>query len=196
MKGLDQGLYSMTGTGYGEVTHPPSRLMSSSQIPSSPDSLHHIEPVPPAAEPYMASYRRGRFLIVLNGASLPCRLCIKSGRPAVKTVEIALRNPTNPLTWFGKRPRLEVGLSRKHLDNHRVAVALTWSVLGLGALMVITGAVTRSPVTILAGSFAMAISGLFRALSPVTSSSASADYLEVAGAGEAFLKQLPAPPQS
>ncbi|NLT69692.1 MAG: hypothetical protein GXX91_03230 [Verrucomicrobiaceae bacterium] len=168
--------------------------MSSAQPPSSPESARTLEPVPPAAAPYMASYRKGRSLIVLNGASLPCEYCIKTGRPAVKTVEIALRNPANPLTWFGRRPRLEVGLSRKPLDNHRVAVALTWSVLAIGGLMLVTGIASRSLFAAGIGGVAMAVSGLFRALSPVTSRSASPDYLEVDGAGEAFLKHLPESP--
>ncbi len=167
----------------------------SQPLPSPPsDPRRTPEPVPPAAEPYMASYRKGRSLIVLNGASIPCGYCIKSGRPAVKTLEISLRNPANPMTWFGKRPRLGVGLSRKPLDNHRVAVALTWSVLAIGGLMLVTGIATRGLFAAGIGVLAMAVSGLFRALSPVTSRSTSADYLEIDGAGEAFLKHLPESP--
>lgn len=169
--------------------------MSQSNTPSSRKPVTVEDPVPPAAEPFMASYRRGRALIVLNGASIPREYCIKSGRPAVETLVISLRNPLNPLTWFGKRPRLEAGLSRRHLDNHGVAVALTWSVLSLGVLLMITGVITFSLITGLIGLVAGAISGLFRALSPVTSSSASADYLVIDGADESFLQHLPDSPQ-
>lgn len=170
--------------------HQQNCQMSQSYSSLPPDPLRTLDPVPPAAEPFMASYRRGRSLIVLNGASIPREYCIKSGRPVVKTLEISLRNPANPMTWFGKHFRLEVGLSQKHLDNHRVAVALTWSVLSIGTLLTITGVVTLSPITAVVGLLAMAVSGLFRALSPVTSRSTSADYLVVEGVGESFLEHL------
>jgi len=158
-------------------------------VPPEPSPI--LEVVPPAAEPLMVSYRRGRSLVIENGAPIPTEFCIKSGRPAVKTVEISLRNPANPMTWFGKRPRLEVGLSRKHLDNHNVAVALTWSVLAVGAVVLVAGVLSFSIITAFVGLIATGVAGLFRACSPVTSPDATAEYATISGAGEAYLKHLP-----
>lgn len=157
-------------------------------VPSEPAPF--IEVVP-AAQPLMASYRSGRTLVIENGASIPTDFCIKSGRPAVKTLEISLRCPAKPASWFGKRPRLEVGLCRKHLDNHYVSVALTWSVLAVGGLVLVTGVLSLSVITAAVGLLAMGISGLFRATSPVTSRDATEEYATVDGAGAAYLKHLP-----
>jgi hypothetical protein len=159
--------------------------------PVPPEPAPFIEVVPPATEPLMVSYRSGRYLIIENGASIPTDFCIKSGRPAVKTLEISLRCPAKPATWFGKRQRLEVGLCRKHLDNHYVSVALTWSVLAVGGLVLVTGVLSLSVITAVVGLFAMGISGLFRAMSPVTSSDATEEYATIEGAGAAYLKHLP-----
>ncbi len=94
------------------------------------------------------------------------------------------------MTWFGKRPRLEVGLSRKHFDNHNVAVALTWSVLAVGAIVLVTGVLSFSIITAVFGLVAMGVAGLFRACSPVTSPDATEKYATVSGAGAAYLKHL------
>jgi len=139
----------------------------------------------------MVSYRNGKDLVIENGASIPTDFCIKSGRPAVKTLEISLRCPAKPATWFGKRPRLSVGLCRKHLDNHHVSVALTWSVLAVGAIVFVTGVLSFSVITAAVGLLAIGISGLFRATSPVTSRDATEEYATVDGAGAAYLKHLP-----
>lgn len=168
---------------------PPAPLRMLEPVP--PEPAPFIEVVPPAAEPLMVAYRRGRSLVIENGAPVPTEYCIKCGRPAVKTVEISLRSPVKPMTWFGKRPRLEVGLSRKHLDNHNVAVALTWSVLAVGGVVLVTGVLSFSFITALVGLIAMGISGLFRAASPVTSRDATEEYATLEGAGAAYLKHLP-----
>lgn len=170
-----------------KVPSAPLRMLE----PVPPEPAPFIEVVPPAAEPLMVSYRSGRYLIIENGASIPTEFCIKSGRPAVKTLEISLRCPSKPATWFGKRPRLEVGLCRKYPDNHHVAVALTWSVLAVGAVVLITGILSVSVITAVVGLLAMGISGLFRATSPVTSSDATEGYATIDGAGAAYLKHLP-----
>jgi hypothetical protein len=168
---------------------PPASLRVLDPVPPEPSSSFEV--VPPAPAPLMVSYRQGSSLVVENGASIPTEFCIKSGRPSVKSIEISLRNPANPMTWFGKRPRLEVGLSRKHLDNHNVAIALTWSVLAVGALVMATGITSFSLLTALVGLLAMGISGLFRALSPVTSADASEEYSTISGVAPAYLKHLP-----
>jgi len=159
--------------------------------PVPPEPAPFIEVVPPAAEPLMVAYRSGRSLVIENGAPIPTEFCIKCGRPSVKTFEISLRCPSKPATWFGKRPRLEVGLSRKHLDNHNVAIALTWSVLAVGAIVLVTGVLSVSVITAVVGLFAMGISGLFRAASPVTSNDATEEYATINGAAAAYLKHFP-----
>ena len=169
-----------------KVPSAPLRMLE----PVPPEPVQFIEVVPPAAEPLMVSYRDGKDLVIENGASIPTDFCIKSGRPAVKTLEISLRNPANPTTWFGKRPRLEVGLCGKHLDDHHVAVALTWSLLAVGAIVLVTGILAFSVITAVVGLLSMGISGLFRATSPVTSRDATDEYATVDGAGAAYLKHL------
>jgi len=162
----------------------------------------HLQPVPPepAETPFDNElqtpqglprfYRDGKFVVVEYGAAIPTRTCIKCGRPAKREVSTGLRQPSNPVTWFGKRPNLDVGLCRKHHENHAVAVALTWSILGVGVLLLVAGALTSSLVSCLLGVIAIVACGVFRASTPVTSEDASDDHATVAGAGEAYRKQL------
>lgn len=125
-----------------------------------------------------------------HGATIPTDSCVKCGRSAKREILTELRSPFNPLTWFGKRPRIEVGLCRRHHENHLVAVALTWSLLGLGLLLFVAGVVTKSLVSCLFGLAAMAFSGLFRATSPVTSSDACEEGATIAGTGKSYRQQL------
>lgn len=104
---------------------------------------------------------------------------------------VSLRNPRNPLTWFGKRPRIEVGLCRKHFENHSVAVALTWSVFAVGLILLIVSVLTVSLFSGLIGLTAVGISGIFRAASPVTSPDACDGYATVYGVSEKVLAELP-----
>jgi hypothetical protein len=150
-----------------------------------------LELVPDAPAPLVTFHRSGRNIVVENGASIPTTSCIKSGRPVFKTMEVSLRNPANPKTWFGRRPAVEVGLSRKYYENYIVAVALTWSFLGVGALVLTAGIFALSPLTVVVGLIATAVSGVFRATSPVTSPDATETYATIAGAGDAYLKRLP-----
>lgn len=133
-------------------------------------------------------YRTGTRIVVENGGELPISHCIKSGRKASKRVKVPLRNPRNPKTWFGKRPTIEVGLSKKHHENHVVAVALTWSTLVVGALVLIAGVLTFSVASCVVGILAIGVSGVFRAMSPVTSKDATEEYSTIEGAGDAYLK--------
>lgn len=161
-----------------------------------------IEPSPPASEtPEVTgiprAFRSGRRLILENEPKIPTNICIKSGRPTYREVEVALRSATYPLTWFGKRPTLHVGLCRKSFDDYRVAVALTWSVLGIGVLMFVAGLATMSWLTIAIGLIAIATCGVFRATSPVTSPDATEERATVIGASPAYLKnfkEAPEPP--
>lgn len=166
---------------------PPAPLRVLEPVPPEPS----MEVVPPAVEPLMACYRVGENVIVENGAPVPTAICIRSGRPSCRTLEITLRNPADPRTWFGPRPRLEVGLCRKYYEDHFVAVALTWSVLAVGAIMLTAGLLSHSAVTAVVGFLAMGVSGFFRATSPVTSPDATATRATLVGAGPIFRNHLP-----
>ncbi|MEX2581355.1 MAG: hypothetical protein WD342_20025 [Verrucomicrobiales bacterium] len=96
----------------------------------------------------------------------------------------------NPLTWFGKCPRIDVGLCRRHHENHLVAVTLSWSLLGLGLLLLAAGAMTTSLLSCLVGLAAVIAAGLFRASSPVRSADAREDYATIAGTGESYRQRL------
>ena len=169
-------------------------MMKQEQAPVSPASDPLIQPVPPdpelAAESAPYCYKSGKCVVIENGASLPTEFCIKTGKKAYKTVEVSLRNPANPRTWFGKQKMVEVGLCRKHLENHVVAVALTWSTLAVGALVFIAGILTLSFISCLVGLVAMGVSGIFRAMSPVTSKDATENFATIEGACPSYLKML------
>lgn len=160
----------------------------------------HLQPVPPdpellkqqeeAADLIPDRFRSGDSLVITNGAQIPTDMCIKTGKPSRKLVEVHLRNPANPKTWFGKTPSLEVGLSRKAYENHLVALSLTWSTLGIGALLLAVGIISLSVVSCLIGMAAMAFSGVFRAYSPVSSRDATEEYATITGASESFLSYV------
>ncbi|MDA7920975.1 hypothetical protein N9B73_04395 [Verrucomicrobiales bacterium] len=135
-------------------------------------------------------YRDSEKIVIEYGGAPPVEFCIKSGRPAQKVILTSLRNPFNPTTWFGKQPRIEVGLSRKYYDSHLVAVALTWSLFSIGLVILASGLASISWVSFLVGFLAVAISSVFRASSPVISKNATEDYAKIEGASESFLKHL------
>jgi hypothetical protein len=83
-----------------------------------------------------------------------------------------------------------MGLCRKHRDDRSVAVALTWSFLSIGALLVAIGAVTLSLVSVLIGLLSIGGSGWFRAASPVVATLITETRTVISGAGAAFLRQM------
>ncbi|MCG8598670.1 MAG: hypothetical protein MI807_00820 [Verrucomicrobiales bacterium] len=137
-----------------------------------------------------SAYRMGRSLVLENDPILPTDMCIKSGKRAFRSTEIALRNPRNPMTWFGKQPTVVAPLGRKEFDDRRVAVALTWAILGVGALLTVAGIASLSFLTIGVGILAMAASGIFRAASPVTAAEASEGRVVIRGASKSFLSRF------
>jgi len=158
-----------------------------------------IVPVPPEAPsaesptfhaPPPSRIISGSELVLEHGAAVPVGFCIKCGRPACGSWAIALRNPRQPGTWFGARPVLELGLCQKHRDDRSVAVALTWSFLAIGVLLVAVGAMTLSLASVLIGLLAMGGSGWFRAASPVVANLVTENRIVVSGAGAAFLRQI------
>ena len=136
------------------------------------------------------AYRDGMRLVIENEARIPTRICIKSGRPTYSELTIRLRQPRSPRTWFGKAPSIEVGLSRRHYDNHNVAVTLTWSVLAVGLIVFVAGILSLSPLTIAVGAVSAAGAGIFRASSPVTLAHAEENKIVIDGCSRRFLDQV------
>lgn len=171
-----------------------SSTVSAPQSPASPA----IAPVPPepvheepqnSTEPRIS--RNGDALILEGSPVLPLDICIKSGRPATNVIKASLRDPKNPKTWFGKQPLLEVGLCRKHHENHSVAVALTWSVFAVGSILLVVSVLTLSFLSVIIGLAAVGVSGIFRAASPINSPDATESYATVYGVSESILSQYP-----
>jgi len=135
--------------------------------------------------------RSGNLLYLSPDSEVATDTCICCGKRATRTVRKSLRNPKKPTTWFGKQPTYEFGLCRKHAEESSVAVALTFSVLAIGTLLLVAGAVTISPLTIVVGLLAVLTSGVFRARTPVFSPDAEEDRVAVAGVGEVYLSHYP-----
>ncbi len=163
-----------------------------SVVPVPPDP--ELSAIASARAPHPVVYRSGREFVCEYGGVPPVEICVRCGRATERQENFSLRDLRNPRTWFGRRPLLELGLCRKHREDHTIAVALTWSVLAVGAMLTIVGFLTFSWFSLLLGMVAMAASGFFRAKSPVTSSQADENHLVVRGAGEGYLRSLPSPP--
>ncbi|MEQ1839392.1 MAG: hypothetical protein ABL994_03190 [Verrucomicrobiales bacterium] len=175
----------MNETSFQPFTAQPAGII----VPVPPEHMMENPALIPA--PAVTFYRSGNHLVIEHGASIPTEWCIKSGRPVYKVIEVSLRNPANPKSWFGSRPVIEVGLCRKHYEDHTVAVALTWSVLALGFILLAVGILAAGMLSSILGVIAIAGSGFFRATSPVTSPDATNLRATVFGAGEGYLKHLP-----
>jgi len=132
----------------------------------------------------------GTDVILEHGAELPTEFCIKCGRPAVRIVHKSLRDPRKPRTWFGNRKRIPIGLSKKHHENRLIALTLTWPVLAIGILLLVTGAVTLSYLEVGIGAVLALASGVFRAASPVWSPENGEDRVVIRGTGEGFRRKL------
>jgi len=104
---------------------------------------------------------------LINGAELPTSICAKSGKPAVRVVSKRMRDSLNPLTWFGKRPEVKIGLCRKEYENRLVAISLTWALFGLGIFLLAMGILNVEVSFIAIGSILVLISGVFRARVPI-----------------------------
>lgn len=163
-------------------------------IQSSPEERKKAGGEVATAHPAM--FCLGGEIVLENGAGLPVGYCVKCGRLASQVVSCVLRDRKQPMTWFGNRPRIEAGLCRKHREDHAIAVALTWSMLGVAAVLVVSGIFTSHPVTLVLAGVVAAVSGAFRAGSPVSAPVASESRVVLSDAGKAFLRRLPAFPES
>jgi len=135
-------------------------------------------------------------MVLEYGAEPPTDCCVRCGRPDATENRFSLRNSRDFRTWFGRRPDLALGLCRKHTEDHSVSVALTWSMLAVGTMLVIVGVLTIGWVPILLGLAAMCVAGRFRATSPVSVSELTESRIIVLGAAEAYLRNLPSAPVS
>jgi hypothetical protein len=152
----------------------------------------HLTPVPP--EPQSQDdlpYRREGKLFLPETASLPLQHCICCGRPALKTVKKAIRNPRDPRTWYTRQRVIEIGLCKKHAEDSSVAIALTCSLMAAGLLLAVTGALTMSIETIVIGVLIALISGVFRAGKPISSPAPGLGDVELNGVAESYVRQFP-----
>ncbi len=146
-----------------------------------------VEQAPqPAAQP--TAYRAGKKLFFENGAMPHTHQCPKTGRKSKVTKSVGLSSPTNPVSWLKPAVVVELGLSNKANENHKVQTALGWTLSGLGILMVLVGAVTLSIVTLIPG-LLLAVGGqIVRALSPI-SATKQGDAIVLSGCCDAYLEQ-------
>lgn len=133
-------------------------------------------------------------LYITEGAELPAAVCISCGKPSVKVVNKALRNPYNPTTWIGSKPRVRVGLCHQHKESFMIMRALAFSLLGVGLAIFVVGVVTLAIGSIAIGLVTMFLCGLLRSLKPVWSPNARLEPMEICGAGKPFRDIYPEVP--
>lgn len=136
-------------------------------------------------------FRQGKKLFVATGAALPDGVCIRSGRKVKKKIKKAIRNPFNPMTWFGGQVRKEIGLSKKHLESYYMALALTYSLLALGIGFFVFGIYNKNWGIAAFGLAGALGCGVFRAAVPIWSPNPKAEPLELRGVGSEYIKQFP-----
>lgn len=142
----------------------------------------------PSQEPisHFPMFRHDGKLYISEGAELPSAICINCGKPSVKVVRKALRNPYNPLTWIGKMPRMDAGLCKRHNEGFMIMRALAFSLLGVGLLIFTVGLVNLGIGSILIGALTMFLCGIFRSLKPIWSPNTRVEPMEIRGAGKPF----------
>jgi len=154
-----------------------------------------VEPAPEtpiSEEPYTPiAFRNSGRVFWEEGAILPTESCIRCGRPSKKVIRKSLRNAKNPLTWYGKSKKVEIGLCKKDLENWNVAVASTYSTLVLGLILLGVGISSLSYSMIIVGSLVILFSGFFRARIPIQTPSSKTNPIEIRGVGEPYLQVLP-----
>lgn len=151
----------------------------------------HLQVIPPEPERFPLAYRYEGRLYIEEGADPPVEHCICCGRKSAKTIRKALRNPRNPLSWFGKTTPVSMGLCRRHADNNNIGIALTWSLLAVGVLLVGTGIATMSIPAMAVGVVAATGSGIFRAIMPVHVASVRTEPIEIRGFSPKYLEKVP-----
>ena len=136
-------------------------------------------------------FRHNGKLYISEGAELPSAICINCGKPSVKVVRKALRNPYNPVTWIGRMPRVDAGLCKQHNESFNIMRALAFSLLGVGLLIFIVGVVKLAIGSILVGLLTMFFCGIFRSLKPIWSPNTRIEPIEIRGTGKPFRALYP-----
>lgn len=150
-----------------------------------------VEPEPPVEPEQRYPFHIDGILFYPTESELPTDICIKSGRAPVATVTQSIRHAKSLATWYLPCPKVEIALSKKHLDDHRVAHALTYSLLGLGLLLVVVGAATLSFVTLGIGLVTAVLSGVFRARASIQGWNRGEGIYQIAGAHDSYIHRLP-----
>ena len=147
----------------------------------------------PSQEPVsqLPMFRHKGRLYISEGAELPPAICVNCGKPSVKAVRKALRNPFNPLTWIGPKPRVWVGLCKEHNESFNIIRALAFSLLSIGLIILFVGIKNQGIGSIVFGLITILLCGLFRSLKPVWSPNTRVEPLEIRGTGKPFRSIYP-----
>lgn len=150
--------------------------------------IQESEAEDPLQEPisHLPMFQHNGKLYISEGAELPSAICINCGKASTKVVRKALRNPYNPMTWAGRKPRVTVGLCKQHNESFNIMRALAFSLLGVGLLLFIVGLMNFAIGSIVIGAVTMFLCGLFRSLKPVWSPNTRVEPIEIRGTGDAF----------
>ncbi|MEC5129014.1 hypothetical protein VSU19_19795 [Verrucomicrobiales bacterium BCK34] len=130
-------------------------------------------------------------LYIAEGAEVPTGICINCGRPSVQVARKSLRNPYNPSTWIGAKPRLQFGLCKQHKENSMIMRALAFSTLVVGLFIFAVGLVSFSIGSIVFGGVMIVLFGFFRSLKPIWSPNTKIEPIEICGTGKQFRSNYP-----
>jgi hypothetical protein len=146
----------------------------------------------PSQEPVsqLPMFRHKGRVYISEGAELPPAICVNCGKPSVKAVRKALRNPFNPFTWIGPKLRVRVGLCKEHNESFNIVRALAFSLLGIGVIILIVGILNHGIPSIVFGLITILLCGLFRSLKPVRSPNTQVEPIEIRGTGGPFSSSI------
>lgn len=145
-------------------------------------SVEKIQPISQTENLYID---RG-FLFVENMAKLPLERCIKTNAPTHKVVRVHLRNPFQPLTWWGERSRkLTIGLSKSSLQKQQLFHCLSWLLVGLSAAILVTSPFFNSWLLLLAPVL-FVLGSMLRSAAPVWAVVAERKVTVIGGIAPAF----------
>lgn len=143
------------------------------------------------AEPERYTFHvEGRLYLPVE-SRLPTDQCIRCEQAPVETVQKAIRSGRSFRSWYGRRPTTEIALCKKHLDDRRVALALTWSLMGVGLLLAVVGAITMNATTAGVGAVVASLSGIFGAREPIQGQGVGDETFDIIGVCDAFVRRLP-----
>ncbi|MDA7598376.1 hypothetical protein N8813_05575 [bacterium] len=167
-------------------------FQASKQNANSPTQGHH-SPLCPES-PYI--YSDNGSICIENQAPIPVSKCIITNEPANQTVRIALRDPKNSSTWWGKRPHLTVGLTNSVAKKIRQGVMMTWATIGLGIASIASGVIANlieiNPIFALScywfGALLVLFAGFFRANASISAPVVGRSFTTITGAHPEYLE--------